>query len=147
MKARVGSLVLVGTLFLTACGGARYQVNVGNGHPRFPVQEVEVTADEKKFTSFPVIAPSKVAAAKPRRGNLPETLEVSWVDVEGNSHQATVPVSQQVRQGFKGQLVVEITQENAVTLTQVESSGDELSTLPWAMPEAWEGSVTLPGME
>jgi hypothetical protein len=69
------------------------------------------------------------------------------MDAEGVRHEARIPVAKEVRPGFKGQLVVEITEENTLTLTQVESSGTELSTLPWAMPEAWEGSVQLPGME
>lgn len=134
-------------LLLTGCGSARYQINVGNGNPRLPVQNVTVEADNREVGDFSVIAPAKVAAAKPRGGDLPEEIRVRWVDTEGEVHTATIPVGQAIRPDFKGQLVVEITEENSLTLTQVESSGEELSALPWALPEAWEGSVQMPGMQ
>lgn len=146
-SAFTGSAILLIALVLTGCGSARYQVNIGNGNPRYSVQEVEVSADDKRLNTFPVIAPSKVAAAKPRGGDLPEALVLNWVDAEGNPHTDQVPIAGTVREDFRGQLVVEITEENTLTLTQVESAGKELSTLPWALPEAWEGSVILPGME
>ena len=139
--------LLSAILLLSGCGGARYQVNVGNGSPRLPVQSVEVSADSRGIGEFSVIAPSKVAAAKPRGGDLPKEIGGSWVDAGGNPHQGTLKVGDEVRPDFKGQLVVEITDENTLTLTQVESSGEELSTLPWALPEAWEGSIQMPGMQ
>jgi len=139
--------MLVAVMFLSGCGGARYQINVGNGSARVPVQNVELSADDKKLSTFPVIAPAKVAAAKPRGGDLPEQINVRWEDAEGTPHEGSVEVTERVPRGFRGQFVVEITRDNTLTLTRVESSGEELSTLPWAMPEAWEGSVQLPGME
>jgi hypothetical protein len=143
---RVG-LFLTLCLLLLGCGSARYQINVGNGNPRLPIQQVMVEADDREVGEFSVIAPSKVAAAKPRGGDLPEKISVRWVDTKGEVHTATIPVGEAIRPDFKGQLVVEITEENSLTLTQVESSGEELSALPWALPEAWEGSVQMPGMQ
>jgi len=138
---------LLACALLTGCGAARYQINVGNGSSRLPIQQVTVEADNREIGSFPVIAPAKVAAAKPRGGNLPQEIAVRWIDAEGETHERSIPVGDQVRPDFKGQLVVEVSKENTLTLTQVESSGAELSTLPWAMPEAWEGSIQLPGMQ
>lgn len=147
MKALLSAGVLLACILFMGCGPARYQVNVGNGSPRLPVQQVEVSADNRDIGSFAVIAPSKVAAAKPRGGDLPEEITVSWVDAAGQPHERVLKVRQEVDTDFKGQLVVEITDQNALTLTRVESSGEELSTLPWALPEAWEGSIQMPGMQ
>lgn len=140
-------LSLLALMGFTGCGSARYQINIGNGNPQYSVQNVQVSDEKSELSSFEIIAPNKVAAAKPRRGDLPQSLQVTWQDPEGTQHTDQVSVSGTVREDFRGQLVVEITPENKLTLTKVESSGKELSTLPWALPEAWEGSIVLPGME
>lgn len=145
------SPVLFLPLLLTLSGcmstAANYQVNVGNGNPALPVQQVKVFVDGKEQSEFPVIAPNKMAAGKPRKGSLPETMTVVWRDAEGNPFQETVRLAtHETRPDFKGQLVLEITEKNQLTLTEVASSGKELSVMPWAMPEAWEGSVSIPGM-
>lgn len=120
---------------------------MGNGNPALSVQDVKLFLDGKAQHEFSVIAPNKMAAGKPQRGPLPGTLTVVWKDVKGEPHTETVKLdATTVRPDFKGQLVLEITENNAVTLTEVPSSGKELSVMPWAMPEAWEGSVSIPGM-
>jgi hypothetical protein len=136
-------------LLLSGCmsNAAKFQVNVGNGNPSLPVQHVKVFVDGKEQSEFLVIAPNKMAAGKPQKGNLPETMTVVWKDAEGKDFQETVRLEvNMTRPDFTGQLVLEITEKNTVTLTEVPSSGKELSVMPWAMPEAWEGSVSIPGM-
>lgn len=140
---------ILALLWLGGCASNRshYQINVGNGRPGAAVRDVRVQADGKDLPEFKVIAANKLAATKPRKGALPEAVSVSWVDPEGNRVTESVPLAEEVRPGFTGQLVLEITPENTLTLTAVESGGQELSTMPWAMPEAWEGSVNMPGFE
>jgi|GEM_PF-1088976 len=136
-------------LLLAACatGKSHYQINVGNGHPATPVRDVRVAADGKELPEFERIAPSKVAASKPRKGSLPDEITVSWTSADGTVHSDVVQVDDRVRSGFTGQLILEITPEETVTLTPVDSGDKELSTMPWAMPESWEGAVSIPGME
>jgi hypothetical protein len=144
------TLLLCVTMFLlTSCATnrANYQVNVGNGNSSLPVQNVELKLNDKTQGEFAVIAPNKVAAAKPRKGVLPESLTVSWQDASGEKFVETVKLDSTTRPDFKGQLVLEITKENTLTITEVPSSGAELSTMPWAMPENWEGSISIPGMD
>ncbi|MDA3874049.1 MAG: hypothetical protein PF795_08815 [Kiritimatiellae bacterium] len=133
---------------MTGCvsGGSRYQVNVGNGNPTLPIQDVHVKADGEALPDFPVIAPSKVAAGRPLKGDLPDQITVSWKDPNGRHFEKTLPVKSEVRPDFRGQLVFEITADNKLTMTEVASEGSELSTMPWAMPESWEGSIQVPGM-
>lgn len=147
MKIALLNSVLI-LLMVTGCvsGGSRYQVNVGNGNPALPVQNVRVTADGDALPEFSVIAPSKVAAGRPLKGDLPEQITVSWTDPDRERFQETLPVRSTVRAEFRGQLIFEITPENKLTMTEVASDGSELSTMPWAMPESWEGSIQVPGM-
>lgn len=142
------AFLLLCLLWVSACTSnkANYQVNVGNGNPRLPVQNVELKLNGQTERNFEIIAPNKVAAAKPIKGTLPNTLTVTWQDASGEKFVKTVNIDATTRPDFKGQLVLEITEENTLTITEVPSSGSELSTMPWAMPEAWEGSVSIPGM-
>jgi hypothetical protein len=142
-------LLSISSLLMISCATnrANYQVNVGNGNSRLPVQNVELKLDDKTRGEFEIIAPNKVAAAKPRKGDLPESLTVSWQDASGETFSESVEIDRMTRPDFKGQFVLEITKENTLTLTEIPSSGTELSTLPWAMPESWEGSVSIPGMD
>ncbi|WFB34601.1 hypothetical protein P3T73_10550 [Kiritimatiellota bacterium B12222] len=136
-------------LILSGCAtGAKYQVNVGNDNPEWPVQNVQVLLDDKTEYEFARIAPSKVAAAKPKKGEIPKEVTVTWQDVNGEKFEAVMVIdTTMIRPDFKGQLVLAITVENTVTITEVPSEGKELSTMPWAMPESWEGSVSIPGMD
>lgn len=147
MKALFSSLAVF-LLMSTGCvtGGSRYQVNVGNGNPALPIQNVRLKADGNALPDFPVIAPSKVAAGRPLKGELPEQITVSWRDPSGKNFKETLAVRSQVRPDFRGQLVFDISADNKLTLTEVASEGSELSTMPWAMPESWEGSIQVPGM-
>lgn len=141
-------LFLIILVLVSGCisGGSRYQVNVGNQNSTLPIQNVRVVADGDALPEFPVIAPSKVAAGRPLKGDLPMQITVSWRDPTGTSFQETLPVKSKVRSDFRGQLVFEITEDNKLTMTEVASEGSELSTMPWAMPESWEGSIQVPGM-
>ncbi|MEX2608270.1 MAG: hypothetical protein WD708_13090 [Kiritimatiellia bacterium] len=151
MKAsfpNVRFVFLILSIVISGCvtGGARYQVNVGNENPGSPVRDVQVEADGERLPDFPVIAPSKVAAGRPRKGDLPDQITISWRDPGGKRYRETLPVKSEVQPDFKGQLVFEITVDNKLTLTEVAFEGSELSTMPWAMPESWEGSIQVPGM-
>lgn len=136
-------------LLLSACttGRAKYQVNVGNGNPQFPVQDVKLSLDGKVQNEFKLIAPSKIAASKSHKGDLPNTLTVAWKDVQGESHQETIRIDVTTRPDFTGMLVLDITESNKLTLTEVPSTAKDFSEIPWNTPESWEGSVSLPGME
>ncbi|MDF3127902.1 hypothetical protein P0Y35_01705 [Kiritimatiellaeota bacterium B1221] len=134
---------------LAACttGRAKYQVNVGNGNPQLPVQDVQLRLDGKVQNEFTVIAPNKIAASKSRKGDLPETLTVAWKDVEGKPYEETIRIDVTTRPDFTGMLVLNITEANKLTLTEVPSTAKDYSEMPWNMQEDWEGSVSLPGME
>ncbi|MGA0369138.1 MAG: hypothetical protein ACO3N7_06775 [Kiritimatiellia bacterium] len=146
---KLTGLILLSAFLFGGCATRRanFQVNVGNGSPQLPIQNVELELDGKVQGEFKVIAPNKMAAAKPMKGDLPETLTVRWKDPEGNAFEQTLQIDATTRPDFTGQLVLEVSEQNVLTLTEVPSNGTELSTLPWAMPEAWEGSVMIPGME
>jgi len=142
--------IFLGLLLLAsgcATNHANYQVNVGNGNPQLPVQNVQLMLDGKMQNTFKVIAPNKMAAGKPKKGTLPASLTVSWQDPEGESHEKTVRIDATTRPDFTGQLVLQISENNNLSLTEVPSNGTELSTMPWNMPESWEGAVSIPGMD
>ncbi len=130
----------------TGCGSARYQINIGNGDPNEIVREIEVLADGDRLSIFQQIGPAKIAASQPSGGTLPSTLQVRWVDAEGVRHTQDIQIADQVDQEFRGQLIVEITSDNTLTLSLVEAVKDTFDPLPWTLPEIWEGSVMMPGM-
>jgi len=147
IRAGVGFCLLVlGSACATTGSSARVQVNVGNGHPSSPVRNVKMRVDDQELPGFAQIAPNKVAASRPLRGEIPQTISIEWLDIDGNPHRGSVEVQPHLREDFRGQLLVEITRENQLTLTEVPSMDGELSTMPWALPESWEGSVQIPGM-
>jgi hypothetical protein len=129
-----------------ATGGKRYQVNVGNGRPGLPpVREVEVALDGKTTRRFAQIAPQKTAATRPRSGALPETVTVRWTDPRGGRHEKTLEVGPELDPAFRGQLLVHIHPDDTVELKPLASTGDEISIIPWNVPETWEGSISVPG--
>ncbi len=142
-------LLSLSLFLLSACstGRAKYQVNVGNGNPQLPVQDVQLLMDGKVQKEFKVIAPSKVAATKSHKGDLPETLTVAWKDAGGEAFQETIRIDVTTRPDFTGMLVLDITESNKLTLTEVPSTAKDFSEIPWNVPESWEGSVSIPGME
>lgn len=140
--------VVLLALALAGCAGTgqRYQVNVGNGRPDLPpIQRVELDLDGKTRQSFARIAPQKIAATKPRSGEIPQTVTVRWTDPKGEHHEETLAVGREVEPDFRGQLLLNILSDNSVTLTPLPPTGEEISTLPWNTPEAWEGSISVPG--
>lgn len=139
-------LFLLLTLAGCAGTGRRYQVNVGNGRPELPpLQDVELEVDGKRVQRFTRIAPQKIAATKPREGRLPHTLTVRWTDPEGERHTSVLDIRDEVEPDFEGQLLVHIQPDQSVTLTPLPPTGEEMSILPWNTPEAWEGSISVPG--
>jgi hypothetical protein len=136
------------SLFFAACVSTspRYQVTVGNGHESKPLRDVEMSVDGKSPSQFSVIVPQKEAAAKPFSGLPPREIHLAWTDTAGKRLQQTIDTSASIKPDFRGQIVLEITPEGLVTLTPVRAQGKALSTIPWGVPEQWEGSVFLPGM-
>lgn len=140
-------IVVAGLSIFQGCSSTgRYQINIGNGNQTLPVvRDVEVSLDGDRLKSFPVIAPQKIAATKPRSGSLPEVITVSWVSPTGESQSSEVKLTDVVPSDFKGQLVVQINPDNTLLLSQEGSRSEDLSPIPWNAPEAWEGSVLIPG--
>jgi len=148
VSERISTLLMTaGLLLFSGCSSTgRYQVNIGNGNQSLPVlQNVQVSLDEKKLKEFPVIAPQKIAATRPQRGDLPQTIRVEWTSLDGSAQTGEVQLAEVVPEDFKGQLVVQINPDNTLKLTQVPARSEELSPIPWNAPEAWEGSVMIPG--
>jgi len=125
----------------------RYPLSIGNANSRLAVREIEVSADEKPLGSFHEIAPYTVAAAKSLSERFPKSITITWLDPEGSRHVEDVAIAGRIREGFRGQIVVEISPENTLSLKLIGPSAEEESSLPWLLPEEWEGSVLLPGME
>ena len=147
LNERMKSLLILSSLLLLAAGCAstnRHQITVGNPHDSLPVREVKVEVNGRMVRDFRQIAPKSQAALKPSRGAPPQAITVSWVDTEGRAHRTTVDTSGD--SDFRGQLALEITPANEVTLARIPPVEGELSILPWNTPEAWEGSVMIPGM-
>jgi hypothetical protein len=142
---KTASLLLL--LLLTACAstGPRYQIRVGNDHPSLPVKNVEVSVDGKEASAFTQIAAQKTANAKPRSSSPPRVIALSWTDTEGKARSQQVE-TQALSGDFRGQIALAITPDGDVTLTPVPAVGKEFSPIPWGVPEQWEGSVFLPGM-
>jgi len=130
-----------------ASSGARYQVNVGNGNPSQALRDVRLSIDGAEWGTFKSIAPNKVAASKPRSGALPTSLTVAWLDPKGVSHTSTLSPLPLAATDFRGQWVVQIEPDQSVTVTPVATTDTKVSILPWAAPEAWEGSIGIPGMD
>ncbi len=129
------------------CTSARYQLTVGNDHPSLPVRDVRVLLDGRPLPSFPLIAPQKIAAAKPRSGDIPREILLRWMDAEGQGREVRLEGDGLgLPPDFRGQISLAITPAGQVTLTPLPSQGPALSAIPWAVPEQWEGSVFLPGM-
>ncbi len=147
VNATCGLLGALALLVLTGCtSSGRYQVNIGNGHEHLEVvRDVRVSMDGSSLKEFPVIAPQKIAATRPQSGNLPEVITLEWTSPEGETHQGDVKVADVVPEDFKGQLVVQINPDHSLTLMQDPSRSKDLSPIPWNAPEAWEGSVMIPG--
>lgn len=145
MKILTASLLC---LFAAACASTspRYQVRVGNNHPSLPVRDVKLTVDGVEQPGFTQIAPQKVANAKPHSGAPPQKIEVSWTNTEGKQVRQLIETDGVLSKDFRGEIALAITPENRVTLIPVPAVGKEFSPIPWGVPEQWEGSVFLPGM-
>ena len=143
------SLLSVLLLMLSGCSSTKpqYQVSVGNAHSQKAVQDVQLIIDGEPSEAFPLIAAAKEAASKPRSGTLPKELRVTWKDADGQQHDQQVEVSGPELDRFKGNLICEISKTNTLKLHAVPSLEEELSVIPWASPENWEGSIGIPGME
>jgi hypothetical protein len=143
--------ILAGTaLLLCGCqapSSSRYQISIGNGHAYRPKQQVEVAMDGRSLRTFNLIAPQKIAPTRPRRGDLPQTVTVTWVDENGDSHTGEIGIAETVDPDFSGKLVIQINDDNTLALTQDPALNNNLSPIPWNIPEAWEGSVMIPGFE
>lgn len=138
---------LLALSFMTGCVGPRYPLSIGNANPRLPVRDVMVSADESKLGSFDEIAPNNVTKAKSLARNFPHSIIVTWIDPEGTRYTDEVAISNKIHEGFRGQVVVEISPANTLSLKLIGASAEEESSLPLLPPEDWEGSITLPGME
>jgi hypothetical protein len=143
------SFALLFLCLASACVSSkpRYQINVGNGSPTTPIRDVRLSVDGREWGSFNSIAPNKLAASKPRSGDAPKELGLSWVDAEGKAQSTTVSALPLTAGDFRGQLVVQIDADQSVKVTPVPSTDSKVSILPWAVPEAWEGSIGIPGMD
>ena len=136
-------------LLLTSCASSnpRYQINVGNGSPDKAIRDVHLTVDGREWGRFASIAPSKLAASKPRNGALPGEMNLTWKDAEGVDQAATISSIPLTSGDFRGQLVVQIEADQSVNVIPVPATDARASILPWAVPEAWEGSIGIPGMD
>lgn len=139
-------LLLVG---LTGCATTknRYQVGVGNSHTEQPIQNVTLKIDGAEEATFERIGAVKTAGLEPRKGDLPETVTVSWTDASGAAHQQTAKVEVADYDGFSGNLLFQISSDNQLQLYPVPAVQQEWSVIPWAAPEAWEGAIGIPGLE
>lgn len=138
------SLLLACLAFgMTGCMPARYQVNIGNGHSTFAIRRIEVSVDGKEIKSFRQIGPNKLVGTKPRGGNLPDKIEVSWTDAQGNSYVKEVTVSDKVSPDFTGQLMLEITPQNTLSLSLVEAE-ETFDPLPWNLDDDDTGPIRMP---
>lgn len=138
-------LILFLPVFLTVgCASTnRHQITVGNEHPSLSLREVRVEADGRFLRKFHHIGPLRQGVLKPGRGAPPEVIEVSWLDAEGTRRHARVEPSDPE---FRGQIAIYINLDHSTGLALVAPEEGGLSILPWNMPEAWEGSIMLPGM-
>ena len=125
-----------------------YQIGVGNSNTMEPITDAQIVADGKVRREFERIGPHKMAGTPPKKGRLPETLTILWVDAQGVKHSAEIPSdSYAAGQRFVGQLVLQVDANQQVSVYSVEGPREELSLIPWNAPEDWEGTVGIPGME
>jgi hypothetical protein len=135
-------------LLLLSCASTptRYQISVGNEDPARAIREVQVLADGRVVREFARIGPSKSASLQPRKGAPPEQLRVRWVDAEGARREAEFSPRQDMPADFQGLVFVRITPEGETELQRIVHTRDDQSILPWNVPESWEGSIGIPGM-
>ena len=139
---------LLGGLVGCASKSNTYQIGVGNSHTIDPITNAQIIADGKVRREFDRIGPHKMAGTPPKKGRLPESIEVIWVDAKGVQHRAAVPGDTfAAGQRFVGQLVLEVDENQKIQVYSVEGPREELSPIPWNAPEEWEGTIGIPGME
>ncbi len=146
------ALLLLPLLLLGACASPKshLQFGVGNGTqtlPQLPLQDVELRMDGKKVAEFEHIPPVKTGFSKPLKGSVPRQLELLWTDAKGQKHREVVETAAIVAPDFKGQLVLQVNEDQQVSVHPVEAPDGELSIIPWAVPEDWEGNLNFPGFE
>lgn len=138
--------LLFAMVCFTGCAttGPRYQISIGNEHPSQPIRDVHVQAPGLADRTFARIAPAKVAALEPRRGQPPEEITLTWTDVQGQRHSKTI--LSDPTEAFSGQWVLAIHTDNQIASTLIPQNEEDLSILPWNTPESWEGAIAIPGM-
>jgi hypothetical protein len=140
------AFTLLAFLLLTGCTTTgRYQITVGNGNPKDPVRNVEVSADNKPLRTFNQITAQKTGATKPRNDELPQMVTLNWVDSSGTAHSGEINLAEAVDKDFTGYIAVQINPDHTLRLDTQASVEETFSPIPWNSPEDWEGSISIPG--
>jgi hypothetical protein len=140
--------LLFSLMLLAGCAtrGPNFQITVGNEHSQRSLRNVEIIGDGRSLHEFSRIGPVKSAAMRPRRGSPPLDLTVRWTDPDGNRHEQTFNPRTDLPADFEGMIFVKIGADQSPELVHIAATADDASILPWNVPETWEGSIGIPGM-
>ena len=149
MKKRM--LVGLLGLFLGLCAGCKttqsgFGLRVSNNSD-VKVTDVEVRLDGRVAYQAAQLKPREIML-EPLRiggGGPAETL-VRWKNTDGEVVEKVFKPETALARNFKGQIDMEIKSATEVAMFSVMREAREGSVIPWNIPEAWEGSPSIPGL-